>query len=181
MPDNKKTERWFDMGNIIKLNNIDINQLKPYKKNAKKHSKEQISKIADSIKEVGFLNPCLIDMELNVIAGHGRIEAAKLLGIETVPCVYVEGLTEAQKRAYIIADNRLTELGEWDTEALEKELKELLDFDFNIELTGFDLASFYDSDYEDDLKEGQEIDTEQYSDDTFECTCPKCGFKFNRS
>lgn len=179
------------MGAIKELKEISIKKLKPYKKNAKKHSESQIKKIADSIKEVGFLNPCLIDKDMNVIAGHGRIEAAKLLEMETVPCIYVEGLSEEQRKAYIIADNRLTELGEWDFNILERELKELTELNFDIDFTGWNFESIdfmkHDNseqndgaEYSESISDGREINPDDYNDDTFECECPKCGFKFNR-
>lgn len=95
--------------------------------------------IAKSIKEFGFLNPCLIDKDKNIIAGHGRVMAAKKLNMESVPCVYVEGLSEEQYRAYVLADNKLTEMGEWDMELVNEELEFLKDMDFDISLTGFEL------------------------------------------
>ena len=126
------------MGKAVELREVEIAALKPYERNAKQHSKEQVEKIGRSIRELGFLSPCLIDQELNVIAGHGRIMAAKEIGLTEVPCVFVEGLTEKQRRAYILADNRLTELGEWDMERVQQELADLADADFDISLTGFD-------------------------------------------
>ena len=126
------------MGKAVELREVEIAALKPYERNAKQHSKEQVEKIGRSIRELGFLSPCLIDQELNVIAGHGRIMAAKEIGMTAVPCVFVEGLTEEQRRAYILADNRLTELGEWDMERVQQELADLADADFDISLTGFD-------------------------------------------
>ena len=126
------------MGKAIELRDVEISALKPYARNAKQHSGEQVERIANSIREFGFLSPCLIDQEYNVIAGHGRIIAATLIGRETVPCVFVEGITEAQRRAYILADNRLTELGEWDMDIVQQELAELAGADFDISLTGFD-------------------------------------------
>lgn len=126
------------MGKAVELREVEIAALKPYERNAKQHSKEQVEKIGRSIQELGFLSPCLIDQELNVIAGHGRIMAAKEIGMTAVPCVFVEGLTEEQRRAYILADNRLTELGEWDMERVQQELADLADADFDISLTGFD-------------------------------------------
>lgn len=113
--------------------------LRPYENNAKIHSKSQVKQIAESIKEFGFLSPCLIDKEYNIIRGHGRVMAREMLEMETVPCVFIEGLTETQRKAYILADNRLTELGEWDFDKVQIELKELEDLDFNIELTGFEI------------------------------------------
>ena len=127
------------MGKIAKVQEVTLSQLRPYERNAKKHGPEQIEKLKASIKEFGFLTPCLIDSDFNLIAGHGRVMAAKELGMETVPCVFVEGLTEEQRRAYILADNRLGELGEWDMELVYSELEELEDLDFDIELTGFDM------------------------------------------
>ena len=132
------------MGKAVELREVEIAALKPYERNAKQHSKEQVEKISRSIQELGFVSPCLIDKEMNVIAGHGRIMAAKAVGMEKVPCVFIEGLTEAQRRAYIIADNRLTELGEWDMDILQQELADLADFDFDISVTGFDTDLRFD-------------------------------------
>ena len=130
-------EEW-KMGKAVELREVEIAALKPYERNAKKHGKEQVERIARSIREMGFLSPCLIDQDLNVIAGHGRILAAKTIGMETVPCVFVEGLTKEQRKAYILADNRLTEMGEWDMDMVQEELAALADADFDISLTGFD-------------------------------------------
>ena len=102
------------MAKIGKVQEVAVNELVPYEKNAKLHGEDQIEKLKASILEFGFLTPCLIDKKKNIIAGHGRVMAAKALGMETVPCVFIEGLTEAQRKAYILADNRLGELGEWD-------------------------------------------------------------------
>ena len=117
-----------------------VDQLKPYANNPRTHSKKQIRQIADSIEEFGWTNPVLTDGNGNVIAGHGRIEAARLLGIKDVPVLCLDHLTDAQKRAYVIADNKLAENAGWDTELLAIELQGLLDLniDFDIELTGFE-------------------------------------------
>ena len=127
------------MAKIDKVQEVSTDLLRPYEKNAKVHSEEQVQKIADSIREFGFLNPCLIDKENRIIAGHGRVMAAKILGMKKVPCVYVEGLTDAQRRAYILADNRLTELGDWDWEMVAFEIEGLQDMDFDVQLTGFEV------------------------------------------
>lgn len=127
------------MGKIAEVQEVTIADLIPYANNAKIHGAGQIEKLKKSIAEFGFITPCLIDRDNNLIAGHGRVAAAKELGMATVPCVYVDGLTEAQRRAYILADNRLGELGEWDMEIVWGELEELKDLDFDIELTGFTL------------------------------------------
>ena len=132
------------MGKAAELREVEIAALRPYERNAKQHSAEQVAKIADSIRRLGFISPCLIDREMNVIAGHGRIMAAKEAGMESVPCVFVEGLTEEERRAYILADNRLTEMGEWDMDLVQQELAALADADFDISITGFDTDLRFD-------------------------------------
>ena len=127
------------MAKADKICEVAVCELRPYDNNAKVHSDEQVDMICNSIKEFGFISPCLIDKDNRIIAGHGRVMAAKKLGLKKVPCVYIEGLTEEQYKAYIIADNRLTELGGWDEELLNAELEALSEEGFDIELTGFDL------------------------------------------
>ena len=127
------------MGKIAEVQEVTLTSLVPYERNAKIHGADQIEKLKASIQEFGFLTPCLIDRNYNIIAGHGRVMAARELGMETVPCVFIEGLTDTQRRAYILADNRLGELGEWDMDAVNIELTELDDLDFDITLTGFEL------------------------------------------
>lgn len=129
------------MAKIAEVQEVTRTKLKPYERNAKVHSPEQVTKIANSIREFGFLSPCLIDRDFNIIAGHGRVLAAEELGLETVPCVFIEGLTEEQRRAYILADNRLTELGDWDRDLVAEELGDLADAGFDVSLTGFDWDS----------------------------------------
>ena len=127
------------MGSIEKIENVEVRKLVPYANNAKIHGKKQLEKLKDSISEFGFLTPCLIDQDYNIIAGHGRVLAAKELKIKKVPCVFVEGLSEEQRRAYVLADNRLGELGEWDMELVAQELNALSDNGFDIDLTGFSI------------------------------------------
>jgi ParB-like chromosome segregation protein Spo0J len=112
-----------------RLEIVAIDKLIPYANNARTHSDDQIKKIQASLREFGFVNPVLIDKDCGIIAGHGRVEAAKREGITEVPCVWVEHLTEAQKKAYILADNKLAELAGWDFGLLSFELAELADFD----------------------------------------------------
>ncbi|WP_418790926.1 site-specific DNA-methyltransferase [Phosphitispora sp. TUW77] len=119
---------------------VKIERLVPYARNARTHSKEQIRQLRASLREFGFVNPVIVDKELNIIAGHGRILAAKEEGITEVPCVFVEHLTDAQKRAYILADNRLALNAGWDAEILSIELSDLQGADFDIFLLGFDAA-----------------------------------------
>lgn len=123
------------------MEKVKIADLKPYPKNARTHSPKQIRQIAKSIKEFGFTNPVLIDKDNGILAGHGRVEAAKLAGLTEVPAVVIRHLTPAQKKAYILADNRLAELSGWDKNILKVELEELQsieDGDFDLTLTGFD-------------------------------------------
>jgi len=126
------------METTTRFEKVDINKLVPYARNARTHSKEQILQLRSSLREFGFVNPVLIDGDFNIIAGHGRIMAAKEEGIAEVPCVFVEHLTDAQKKAYILADNRLALSAGWDDELLALEFGELKDLGFDLELTGFD-------------------------------------------
>lgn len=121
---------------------LPITELRPWAKNARIHSKKQIAQIAASITEFGFTNPVLIDGSHNILAGHGRVEAAKLLGWKTVPCLRIDHMTAKQKRAYIIADNKLALNAGWDEDLLAEELQALLaeDIRFDISLTGFSIA-----------------------------------------
>ncbi len=115
-----------------------VKDLIPYANNSRTHSDEQINQVASSIKEFGFTNPVLIDKQGGIIAGHGRILAAQKLGLDEVPCIELNGLTEAQKKAYIIADNQLALNSGWDLDMLKLELESLGELDFDIDLLGFD-------------------------------------------
>lgn len=117
---------------------VSVDKLVPYANNARTHSPEQINKLRSSLREFGFINPVIIDRDYGVIAGHGRIEAAKAEGIKEVPCVFADHLTEAQKKAYIIADNRMALDAGWDEELLRVEIEALQGEDFDLALTGFD-------------------------------------------
>lgn len=117
---------------------VSISQLVPYVNNARTHSDAQVKKLRASLREFGFINPVIIDREYNVIAGHGRILAAKEEGIEKVPCVFVDYLTPAQKKAYILADNRMAMDAGWDEELLRVEIEALQAESFDVGLTGFD-------------------------------------------
>ena len=122
------------------LPTVRIDDLIPYANNAKIHGPDQIEQLRRSLRQFGFVSPVLIDEDKNLIAGHGRVEAARAEGMAEVPYVTVHDLTEAQRRAYIIADNRLTETGVWDTERLKLEMQELQALEFDTELTGFTMA-----------------------------------------
>lgn len=130
---------------------ISTEKLIPYVNNARTHSAEQINKLRSSLREFGFINPVIIDRDYNVIAGHGRIEAAKAEGISEVPCVFADYLTEAQKKAYILADNRMAMDAGWDEELLRVEIEALQAESFDIDLTGFDeseIADLFETDSE---------------------------------
>ena len=119
---------------------IKIDRLVPNPRNARTHNRRQIKKIASSIERFGFVNPVLVDADNGIVAGHGRVEAARYLGLATVPTLRVDHLSDADKRAYILADNRLAEDAGWDHDMLAIELQGLIDLDVSIELTGFELA-----------------------------------------
>lgn len=118
---------------------VAVSKLVPYVNNARTHNAQQITKLRSSLREFGFINPVIIDREYNVIAGHGRILAAKEEGIEEVPCVFVDYLTPAQKKAYILADNRMAMDAGWDEELLRVEIEALQAESFDVGLTGFDV------------------------------------------
>ena len=120
---------------------LPVDALRPRARNARTHSKKQVRQIAESIRTFGFTNPILIDAQHCILAGHGRIEAAKLLGMEKVPCVRLDHMTMEQKRAYVLADNKLALNAGWDDEVLAEELRALLDIDidFEVEVTGFSI------------------------------------------
>ena len=132
------------MKTTTELQLVPITKLVPYVNNARTHSPEQIMKLRSSLREFGFINPVIIDRDYGVIAGHGRILAAKEEGITEVPCVFADHLTEAQKKAYIIADNRMAMDAGWDEELLRVEIEALQAADFDPLLTGFDEAELAD-------------------------------------
>jgi hypothetical protein len=144
------------------LEHIKLSDLIPYVNNAKTHPEEQVTKIAASIKEFGPCSPILVDKDNGIVAGHGRLLAAKKLGLDTFPCVRLEHLNEAQRKAYILADNRLGEVGgsEWDTGLVSLELEWLEGEGFDIDLTGFGGFEFEKLD---DGKEPSEPQDENYN------------------
>ena len=146
----------------LKYELVDVDRLIPYINNARTHSKEQVTRLASSIKEFGFINPVITDGEHGILAGHGRIMAAKQLGIKQVPCISAAYLTEAQKKAYILADNRLPMDAGWDNDLLKIEIESLQGEGFDIALTGFDekeLADLFAADNE-AQEDGFDVDEE---------------------
>ena len=135
---------------------VPLSKLVPYVNNARTHSPKQLAKLRSSLREFGFINPVIIDRDFNVIAGHGRIAAAKEEGITEVPCVFVDYLTEAQKKAYILADNRMALDAGWDEELLRIEIESLQGADFDVSLTGFgedEIADLFAGAGEKDVKD----------------------------
>lgn len=117
---------------------VPIDDLIPYVNNSRTHSDEQVAQVAASINEFGFTNPVLIDESGSIIAGHGRVQAAKKLKMDSVPCITLSGLTEAQKKAYVIADNQLALNAGWDLDTLRLEVENLDELNFDLDLLGFD-------------------------------------------
>lgn len=142
---------------------VPTEKLVPYVNNARTHSPEQINKLRGSLREYGFINPIIIDADFNVLAGHGRLEAAKAEGIKEVPCVLADYLTPAQRKAYILADNRMAEDAGWDEEMLKAEIESLQEEAFDLSLTGFDekeLASFFDVEQQDEKEDDFDVEEE---------------------
>jgi len=138
---------------VLEIEYVDTDDLIPYTNNSRTHSESQIKQIVASIREFGFTNPVLIDEDQNIIAGHGRLIAAKQLDLKKVPTITLEGLTEAQRAAYVIADNKLALNADWDIDLLQKEIEFLKEIDFDTDLTGFSLSELQeltDFDFSDD-------------------------------
>jgi ParB-like chromosome segregation protein Spo0J len=140
----------------------------PYVNNSRTHSEEQVTQVASSIKEFGFTNPVLIDEDSGIIAGHGRLMAAKKLKLKEVPTITLSGLSEAQRKAYVIADNQLALNSGWDIDMLRVEVEQLEEMDFNLDLIGFD-ADVLDKllDIEGELPELPDGDRDPFQQKTF--------------
>ena len=157
-----------------------VEDLIPYARNSRTHSDAQVAQIAASVREFGWTNPVLVDGENGIIAGHGRVLAARKLGMDEVPCIELAGLSDTQRRAYVIADNKLALNGGWDDELLALELGELNAADFDMALIGFDaaglaLAMGLGADFE----AGSEEDQGKL-DEKSPIACPACGHEFHR-
>lgn len=174
-----------------------VETLKPYLNNARVHSDAQVKQIVRSIEEYGWTNPILIDGKNGIIAGHGRLAAALMMELDSVPVIELSSMSDAQKRAYIIADNKLVEESGWDKVWLIGELQSLGDLDFDLTLTGFDpaeLTTLLGEPYlptleptvdtsevtEDQVdKAAEKLETQFYTDDdSFNILCPKCGHEY---
>lgn len=154
----------------MNIKEIPVGEIKEYEKNARKNDKA-VDLVAQSIEKYGFKVPIVVDKDSVIIAGHARLKAAKRLGLETVPCVVADDLTEEQVRAFRLADNKTAELAEWDFSKLEEEL-EAMDEDWLFGL-------FEKKRYEDIEEYDGEISLETFDDEEFEYECQECGFRFN--
>tara|TARA_R110000796_G_scaffold42012_3_gene104134 strand:+ start:172 stop:669 length:498 start_codon:yes stop_codon:yes gene_type:complete len=165
---------------MLEIQYIATDNLIPYINNSRTHSEAQIHQITASIVEFGFTNPVLIDEKGMIIAGHGRASAAKVLGIDKVPTITIKGLTEAQRNAYVIADNKLAINASWNMELLNIEIETLKDMNFNIELLGFELEELQILDGEGEepnLLKPKEFSDQDFS--KFENKCPRCNFEYD--
>jgi ParB-like chromosome segregation protein Spo0J len=183
----------------MQIEQIAVTALTEYAGNANTHDDIQVQQIADSIQEFGFLNPVLIDKNNELVAGHGRVMAAKLLGLKIVPCIRVGHLSERQKRAYVLADNKIARNSKFDFEKLSAEIDALVDVDFDINLLGFneqELAALLTTDegifpdaviatekvprveVKTNVPESNDLPKNVKAKIVRECTCPSCGTKF---
>lgn len=162
----------------LKIEMVPIDELVPYENNAKLHPSEQIDQIAESIEEFNFADPIAAwhgeNGEAVIIEGHGRLLAARKLGIEELPVIYLDYLTDEQRRAYTLVHNKLTMNSDFDFEILQSELDSIFDIDmsdfgFDVEIP--ELTNMNNT--------SEEIDVENFNDDKFEHECPRCGFRFN--
>ena len=151
-----------------------VSELIPYANNPR-HNDGAVDAVAASIKAFGFKVPLVVAADGVIIAGHTRLKAAQKLGLKTVPCIVADDLTPEQIKAFRLADNKVGELADWDFEKLDLELEEL---DFDMTPFGFDDEASEAS--ANDIDGGGEISTDDFNDEEFECTCPRCGFKFNK-
>lgn len=159
---------------------VKTTDLIPYARNSRTHSEAQVAKIAASIKEFGFLNPIIIDGESGIIAGHGRVMAANKLGLQSVPCIEAAHLSEAQKRAYVIADNRLALDAGWDNDLLKIELQDLDANGFDLSLTGFDVGELTALFDQPEFAPGTEDDQGKLDELSPKMVqCPHCGQEYD--
>ncbi len=170
----------------LEVEYVDINLLIPYINNAKLHPPEQVAQIAASIKEFGFTSPILIDETNTILAGHGRLEGALKLGLSIVPIIRLDYLSPSQKKAYIIADNKIAMNTGFDNQMLKIELESLKEMDFNLDLTGFtidemtdlQIPEFQTQETKVVTNTSKELDENDFSE--FDCKCPRCGFEFDK-
>lgn len=166
---------------MLQIEYLPTEVLIPYVNNSRTHSDAQVTQVAASIKEFGFTNPILVDESNGIIAGHGRLMAAQKLGLDEVPTITLAGLTDAQRKAYVIADNQLALNSGWDLDTLKVEVERLTEMEFDIDLLGFDedmlaaldgLMPDFDPASEDEQGQLDELDPKWIC-------CPNCGKEFD--
>lgn len=164
----------------LKVEYRSIEKLIPYARNARTHSDAQVAQIAASIKEFGFTNPILVDGENGIIAGHGRLAASRKLGLKDVPCIELSGLSDAQRRAYVLADNKIALNSGWDMDLLKVELQDIGEMSFDLDKIGFgvgEMAAFFD---EPNFAPGGEDDQGKLDELSPKMIlCPHCGDEFD--
>ena len=157
-----------------------VKKLIPYARNPRKNN-EGVKAVAESIKRFGFRNPVIVDKDGEIIAGHTRLKAANVLGLASVPVIRAEDLTPDQAKAFRLADNKAQELSSWDFSLLMDELCSITEYD----MTVFGFAETEEKEPErretrtSNLDDGYEVDVDSFAEESFSCTCPECGFKFN--
>lgn len=161
--------------NKIEMRRVD--ELIPFARNSRTHSPEQIAQVAAAMREWGWTVPMLVDEDGTILAGHCRIAAARMLGLNEVPVMVARGWSEAQKRAYVIADNKLAENAGWDPDALRLELLDLAESDYRLELTGFSAGDLSLAMYDPDFQPVGE-DEQSRLDEKKKVACPECGHEF---
>ena len=159
-----------------RIEQIDIKKLIPYARNSRTHSDIQVSQIAASIKEFGFTNPVLISDTYDIIAGHGRVLAAKKLGWDTVPCIRLDHLSDTQRKAYVIADNSIALNSGWNFDMLSVEIDELNDYKFDVSLLAFSNEQLSELIGSAEEPVNNELKADEKARET--CICPKCHFEF---
>ena len=158
----------------MEIINKKLEELKPYENNPR-FNDDAVEYVANSIKEFGFKVPIVIDKNNTIVAGHTRYKASIELGLDEVPCIVADDLTDEQIKAFRLADNKVSEKAQWDFELLDEELDNILDIDmgdFNFEINNIELDKEV-------ANTNAELNIEKYEDNNFKCQCPKCGFKFN--
>lgn len=164
----------------MKVESWKIEDVKPYENNPRKND-EAVEYVANSIKRFGWQQPIVVDKNGIVIVGHTRLKAAQTLGLDEVPVLVAKDLTDDQAKAYRLADNKTGELAIWDWPKLNIELEDIDWLDMDMEQFGFGINSYFeDSVIKEPENTSKEIDLDEFSDDKFECECPRCGFRFNR-
>ena len=158
---------------MLEVRNISIDEIKPYENNPRRIGPEAVKAVAASIREFGFKVPVVIDDDMVIVTGHTRVLAARELGMHEVPCIVVDDLTPEQIRAFRLADNKVSELTNWDIDRLAVELEELSEIEIDMTSLGFSL-NVGDT----PMFENEEIDTDEYSEEKFKHECPVCGFRF---